>query len=130
MKDKVLVSLSMKADYRGVVSLEAVGFTIARETPKVYFVGDCIALNGDDDEQYKGYAVNYRQQFRKAELPFRENNTLGTMDIGFKIIDICEGMEDVDRVLKMHTKELINKMEQELQKRKKLLDEWVSAITN
>ena len=126
MSEKVIVALSMRAERDGQITLTRIAFRVSKETPKMLYVGTPYNVK-DNLETRK--VINYKSQFRKVDLPERFNNNHDSTLIEFRIVDVCEGYPLVSKVMEIHTKELINKMEQELQKRKKLLDSWVSTVT-
>lgn len=121
-----MLALSMKAEDTGQVILNRIAFEVHRETPKMYYRGDVIGEEVDD--RYANGVIGYKTQFHKSNLPERTNSKGGSTTIEFRIVDVCN-LEDAERVISMHTKELMNKMEQELSKRKRLVDGWVSTIT-
>jgi len=126
VENKVMLVLSMQAEHTGLVTLNRIAFEVDKETPKMYYRGDTIGEEIDD--QYAGKVIGYRSQFHKSNLPERLNSNQYSTVIEFRIVDVCE-LEKVEKVVEMHTKELINKMEQELAKRKRLLDGWISTVT-
>ena len=127
MSEKVIVALSMRAEHNGQVTLKGLGFEVDKETPKMLYVGS--PLPAHEDEGNPNKILDYKRQFRKVDLPERTNNTHDSTIIEFRIVDVCDDVQRVGKVMEMHTKELINKMEQELEKRKRLIDGWVSTVT-
>ena len=125
VEEKVMIVFNMKAEDTGEVVFSRIAFEVDRETPKMYYRGDVVGEEIDD--RYAARVIGYKNQFHKSNLPERTNNKGDSTVIEFRIVDVCN-LEDSERVISMHTKELINKMEQELDKRKRLLDGWVSTI--
>ena len=117
----------MRAERDGQVTLKGMGFKVNKETPKMLYVGE--PLPSCEGEKYPSQIIDYKSQFRKADLPERTNKNTDSTLIEFRIVDVCDDVQHVGKVMEIHTKELINKMEQELQKRKKLIDGWVSTVT-